>query len=170
MKNFLKYSLPKILIIFCVLALDLLTKHLFYGVNQNFIPNLIGFRDCTLNTGGAWSVLSGNVILLAVITAIFVIAAAIFDIFFKNKSKLYTVYFEFILGGAVGNLIDRIFLGGVRDFIFFEFMPNFPTFNVADSFLCIGFVLLVNFVLIDYKSKDKTDNATKDKKIEKTEK
>lgn len=161
MKNFLKVSLPKILIIFCVLALDLLTKHLFYGVRQDFIPNLIAFRECELNTGGAWSVLSGNVVLLAIITFVFVICAIIFDIFFKNKSKLYFISFAFILGGALGNLIDRIFLGGVRDFIFFEFMPNFPTFNVADSFLCVGFVLLCIFVLFFYKKEEKKDKSRK---------
>lgn len=163
MKNFLKVTLPKILIIFCVLALDLLTKRLFYGDNQDFIPGFLGFRDCGLNTGGAWSVLSGNVILLIILTSVFVIGAIIFDVLFKNKSKLYTISFAFILGGAVGNLIDRIFLGGVRDFIFFEFMPNFPTFNVADSFLCIGFILLIIFVLFVYKSKDENKKDSKNK-------
>lgn len=161
MKNFLKVSLPKVLIIFCVLALDLLTKHLFYGVSQGFIPNLIGFRECELNTGGAWSFLSGNVVLLTIITLIFVICAVVFDIFFKCKSKLYSVSFAFILGGALGNLIDRLFLGGVRDFIFFEFMPNFPTFNVADSFLCVGFILLCIFVLFFYKKEENLNKNSK---------
>lgn len=161
MKNFLKVLLPKILLIFCVLALDLITKHLFYGVSSDFIPGLIAFRECELNTGGAWSVLSGNVILLVILTSVFVIAAVVFDIIFKSKSKLYSISFAFILGGAIGNLIDRIFLGGVRDFIFFEFMPNFPTFNVADSFLCVGFILLIVFVLFVYKSKEQAEKNKK---------
>jgi len=151
MRYFLKFILPKILILCLVLALDLITKHLFYGVNNTVIPNVIGFRECQLNTGGAWSFMSGNVILLAIITIVFIICAIVFDIFFKNTNKIYIVSFSFILGGAVGNLIDRFAFGGVKDFLFFEFMPNFPTFNIADSFLCIGFILLAIFILFIYK-------------------
>ncbi|MBQ3047460.1 MAG: signal peptidase II [Clostridia bacterium] len=164
MGKFLKYILPKLIIVGIVLALDLVAKSVLYGNNTNFIPSLIAFRDCELNTGGAWSFLSGNVTLLVILTSVFLVVAIIFDIFFKNQHKLYIVSFSFILGGAIGNLIDRIVFGGVRDFIFFEFMPTFPTFNLADCFLCVGFILLAIFVIFIYKGSNQDDGQKKDKK------
>ena len=161
MKSFWKYFVLRLILIAIVLALDLFTKHLFYGVSQNFLPGLIGFRECQLNTGGAWSIMSDKTWLLIMLTVVFVIGVLIFDFFFKSKSKLYSISFGFIVGGAVGNLIDRLALGGVRDFLFFEFAPNFPTFNVADSFLCVGMILLAIYILFVYKSKDSTSKKAK---------
>ena len=71
----------------------------------------------------------------------------IFDSLFETQSKTYLVAFSFVVGGTVGNLIDRLVLGGVRDFLFFEFYETYPTFNVADSFLCIGLLLFAIFVV-----------------------
>lgn len=160
MKSFWKPFILKLISIFAVIALDLFTKHIFYGVNQDFLPYIIGFRQADLNTGGAWSILSDKTWLLTVLTIVFIISVFIFDFCFKNKSKLYSISFAFIVGGAIGNLIDRLLLGGVRDFLFFEFAPNFPTFNVADSFLCIGMILLAYFIIFIYKTDDekKTNN------------
>ena len=77
----------------------------------------------------------------------------------KIKTSIYTISISFIVGGAIGNLIDRIFLGGVRDFLYFEFYPSFPTFNVADSFLCIGIVLMLIYIFFfsskDFKEKER---------------
>ena len=69
------------------------------------------------------------------------------------------------MGGAVGNLIDRIFLGGVRDFIYFIFVPNFPTFNVADSFLLIGTILFAIYAIFIYKPQEKDKNESTNKNI-----
>jgi signal peptidase II len=66
----------------------------------------------------------------------------------------------FVLGGAVGNLIDRIFLGGVRDFIRFDFF-DFPVFNIADSFLTVGCVMLAVFILFLYRPKGENKNGKK---------
>ena len=52
-----------------------------------------------------------------------------------------------MIGGAVGNLVDRIMLNYVRDFIFLDFWPTFPIFNIADSFLCVGTVMLAIFLV-----------------------
>lgn len=161
MKSFWKSFILRLILIFLVVLFDLITKHFFYGASNNFLPYIIGFRVCDLNTGGAWSMLNDKTWLLILLSIVFIVGIFIFDLYFKSKSKLYSISFAFIVGGAVGNLIDRVLLGGVRDFLFFEFAPAFPTFNVADSFLCIGMALLAIYIIFIHKDKDnKKDNET----------
>jgi len=144
----------KISLVILVVGLDLLTKNIFYQENLTIIPTLIGVRATSgLNTGGAWGILSENLWLLIIITFVFLAGVVAEEIIVKNTDKLFSVAFAFIVGGAIGNLIDRIFLGGVRDFIFFDFWESFPTFNLADSFLSVGMVLLAVYVLFVYKPK-----------------
>ena len=57
------------------------------------------------------------------------------------------------MAGAVGNFIDRLFLGYVRDFIYFRLI-NFPVFNVADCYVTIGLALFIIMVLFIYKDED----------------
>lgn len=163
MKDYLKNSLIKVLIIFAIISLDLLTKQIFYSTSlYTIIPYIIGVRPLEyLNTGGAWSILSDKMWLLIAITIVFIAVVSIYDIKTKNNSIVYNLAFSFILGGAVGNLIDRIFLGGVRDFIYFIFAPNFPTFNLADSFLLVGCILFAIYAFFIYKPKEKGKNDTK---------
>ncbi len=145
------YLLKFILIVFIV-AIDLVTKNFFYGKDMTFIPSIISFRDAGgLNTGGAWGILGESTWLLIAFTFIFLVLVLILEMKWKNDNLLYSISISFIVGGALGNLVDRIFLGGVRDFLFFEFWVDFPTFNVADSFLCVGVVLLAIFILFVYK-------------------
>ena len=71
----------------------------------------------------------------------------LFNHFVKEKNLFYCLAFGFVIGGAVGNLVDRLWLNYVRDFIFLDFFPTFPVFNVADSFLCVGAIMLAIFIL-----------------------
>ncbi|NCB48338.1 MAG: signal peptidase II [Clostridia bacterium] len=161
-----KSLIIKISLIFLAVGLDLLTKNFFYKENVTIIPNVIGVRSMSsLNTGGAWGILSENLGLLILITIIFLAFVVAQEIIVKNTDKLFSVAFGLIVGGAIGNFIDRIFLGGVRDFIFFEFFESFPTFNLADSFLCVGMIILAIYILFFYKPKEKIniDNKTKSK-------
>ena len=155
MKEFFKFNWLKILLVFVVIGLDLLTKEIFYLTDYTILPYIIGTRTVDgLNTGGAFSMLSDQTWFLILISLIFIAIIVIFDLVSKIKSKIYDVAVGFIVGGAVGNLIDRLFLGGVRDFIYFDFWQIFPTFNVADSFLFIGTVFLVIYTIFIYKPKD----------------
>ena len=142
-----KFNIIKIILVFAVIGIDLLTKEIFLGTEYTIIPFLIATRYAPLNTGGAWSILNDATWLLVVITVVFLAAIVCFDLFYRCKSKTYSVAISFIIGGAIGNFIDRIFLGGVRDFISFPFWQTFPTFNIADSFLCVGVILLFIFVV-----------------------
>ena len=67
----------------------------------------------------------------------------------KAKGKTYTIGFALVLAGAVGNFVDRVLLGYVRDFIMFDFWKTFPIFNFADCCIVIGAVLVcIHFIFL----------------------
>ena len=128
---------------FLVLVLDQLTKYFFK--NKTFIITDFFKIDYTENIGAAFGILKGFNLLF-----IFVAFAVIFLIFKYyqeiKKEKFYIhLAVGFLLGGVLGNLVDRIFLGYVRDFIAFSF---WPTFNFADTFSTVGILILAFFILI----------------------
>ena len=140
-----------------VLSLDLLTKYL--AVKNQFnvvvIPNLLKFK-LSYNTGAAFSFLGDKdwartfFIVLTTIICVVLLTMFIFS-FIKNKnvSKWLMIALSLIFAGAVGNLIDRIFLGVVRDFIFVFYETEiFPAiFNVADVSLVVGVSMICVYLL-----------------------
>ena len=67
---------------------------------------------------------------------------------FRANDKLVSISYSFIIGGAIGNIIDRVNHGAVFDFIDFHIGSyHWPAFNLADSFVCIGAILLVFYSL-----------------------
>ena len=100
------------------------------------------------NTGGAFSILSGNPHLLAGISLAVIAAAVVYVIDKKPKSHLLMCSISMICAGGLGNVIDRIFKGYVVDFFDFRII-NFAIFNVADIFVCVGMALLVIYVMRD---------------------
>lgn len=119
-----------------------------------FIPDVFSLQYHE-NTGAVWGIMSGKVQFLSIFT--FIILIFIVFLYLKipqdkkyHPLRLITV---FILAGAVGNLIDRIFLGHVVDFIYFELI-NFPLFNVADSYLTVSCVILFLLAVFYYKDDD----------------
>lgn len=96
------------------------------------------------NTGAAFSIFSNNTILVIIISVV-IIGFLLFYIY-KNKgnNKLENVSYAFILGGAIGNLIDRLVYGYVIDFLDFEMLSyDAPIFNLADTFIVIGVILFL---------------------------
>jgi signal peptidase II len=132
-----------------LLAIDLITKSVFYGgSDHNIIPGLIGIQPAAkLNEGAAWGMFSNATLFLTIFTAVIIIAGIVLYIRHKKKSHMLNISMGIVAGGAIGNLVDRIFLGGVRDFIAFEFM-DFPIFNFADVCLNVGFALLAVYFVI----------------------
>lgn len=94
------------------------------------------------NTGAAWSMFSGQSVLLALLAIGTLVA-----IYFWRKSlglrdRLTQICFGLLCGGIVGNLVDRLMHGHVIDFIDLHFGSYiYPTFNVADSGICVGVIL-----------------------------
>ena len=100
------------------------------------------------NTGAAWSMLEGHTWFFLLVLGIFVVALGImiWKKWLSKKPELIAM--AAILGGALGNAVDRIFREGeVVDMIKFSFWMNFPTFNVADIFITLGCTFLIVYVL-----------------------
>ena len=144
----MKRILTIIFTIILVLAIDLVAKHFLFDITyKNIIPNVVSISSNGGNDGAAWGILGGKTTLLIVISVLMIIALFVYNFFVKKKTIFYCISFGFIIGGALGNLYDRIVFGYVRDFIYLDFFPSFPTFNFADSFLCIGAIMMAIFIL-----------------------
>lgn len=110
----------------------------------------------TNNKGAAFSILTGRRILL-ILVAFIVIGVLIYYVR-KNKieGKANKIALSLVIGGSIGNLIDRILRGAVIDFIDIKiFGYNFPIFNLADTFIVIGVFLLI---IEMFRKEHKNDN------------
>jgi len=97
------------------------------------------------NTGAAFGLFQGQSFLLTIIASVAVAALLLYTLFFHHKfpfldNRLGKLALGLVLGGTTGNLIDRIHLGYVTDFIDFNF---WPAFNIADSAVVVGIIILV---------------------------
>lgn len=140
-----------------LVAVDRLTKWLVTAnMNLNDTIHLIKFGDTQvlnlyycLNDGAAFSGFSGRRIMLIVFTSAVILALLYVIVFRKIKSKLRICAATLLLGGGIGNLIDRIFNEGlVIDFIDFRLI-NFPIFNFADICAVCGAGLIIFSVIRD---------------------
>lgn len=133
-----------------VIALDLYTKHLVqsalaYGEHQA----VTGFFDIVLfhNEGAAFSFLAGAGGWQRIFFSGFALVASGIILYLLRKhsdQKLYCLALSLVLGGALGNLYDRLTLGYVVDFLFFHYQSWYwPAFNVADSAITGGVALLL---------------------------
>ena len=103
------------------------------------------------NEGAAFSSLVGYRGFLIGFAVLSVIAATVFLLMYKGRSKLLDWSLALIIAGGIGNLIDRIFLGYVTDMFSFSFFP--PIFNFADIAITLGCALMILFVIFG-KSED----------------
>lgn len=127
---------------------------------------LKGFMSLQLsyNTGAAWSMLDDQRILLALISVVASIAIIIYlSVNYKKLKLIYRICGFLILGGCMGNMIDRIFYEkGVIDFLRFDFM-NFPIFNGADSMLVVGIAIILVYMIVQEIRETVKKNDNKDK-------
>ena len=127
-----------------IILIDQFTKYLISYNNKLFInKDFLLFKiDFIKNYGAAFNILSGSRIFLSLISIIFSILL-IYLILRKNNLNAIDLYtYSFILGGTIGNGIDRIYKGFVVDFINLNII-NFPVFNIADISINIGFIFLL---------------------------
>ena len=105
------------------------------------------------NRGAAFGILQNQRLFFLVlgIVALIVIGYATYK--YKNRSLWMSLGLTFLSAGAVGNMIDRIFLGYVVDFLDFRLI-DFPVFNIADIFVCTGAAMVAIFIVfIEEKQK-----------------
>ncbi|MCW6074877.1 signal peptidase II [Clostridium sporogenes] len=101
------------------------------------------------NRGAAFGIFQNRLIFLSLITVIVILGVAYFIVKYKPTSKLLKISLSLIISGAIGNLIDRIYYKFVVDFIMLHYKDVyfFPTFNVADTLVVIGTILLAIYIL-----------------------
>ena len=122
---------------------DRVTKILAEGIpadGQVLIPGVVGLR-LVRNRGIAFSLLSGKPWLLG-LASLAVIAAAILVLRKREIPPLRLAGLMMMLGGAAGNMVDRLFQGSVTDMIELLFI-RFAIFNTADACLCVGCALVI---------------------------
>jgi signal peptidase II len=152
------YDLVLLLVGIVTISLDQWSKA---AIRQHFVecntgayiplPNDHFGLTYACNTGASFNLFAnGNTVLLFVFIALaLAVIIWMYVHFSKQPSLLFKISFGFILGGAIGNLIDRFHLGYVTDFLFFSIRQIgflFPVFNLADSSIFLGVVLLMIYL------------------------
>ncbi len=152
--------LPFVLVAAVVAALDLWSKsYAFRWIAENgprqFTDwfSIVGHR----NPGGMWGVGQGwnpwvlRAVRIAAVVVIFLILANA-----ASRDRLQILALGLVMGGAIGNIYDSLAFGSVRDFLRFDFgfppFDPFPTFNVADSAICVGVFLLALQMVLPHRA------------------
>ncbi|KAA0770338.1 lipoprotein signal peptidase [Bacillus sp. BB51/4] len=139
-----------------VIAIDqiskwLIVKNMELGTSIPIIDNVL-YITSHRNRGAAWGILENKMWFFYIITVVFVVFIVIYMQKYAKTDKLLGISLGLILGGAIGNFIDRVFRQEVVDFIHvYIFSYNYPVFNIADSALCIGVVLIIVQTLLEGK-------------------
>lgn len=135
--------MPVLCLSFAIAVLDQLTKQLVLAyLDRNagiaVIPSLFSLRYVQ-NTGAAWGILQGRNAWLVALSFVMLAVIVLFRRHIIAESASARIAAGLIIGGIVGNLVDRLRLGFVVDFLdFFVGRHHFPSFNVADSAICVG--------------------------------
>ena len=109
------------------------------------------------NTGAAWSILSGNVLLLIMISVIALGVIYYYLIKDKKLNTIDTISYSMLIGGIIGNLIDRVVHGYVIDYLDFKiFNYNFPIFNIADTLIVISIIIIgISLIVGEYREQNR---------------
>jgi signal peptidase II len=108
------------------------------------------------NTGSAFGLFANQVFLLTVVAIVVLVAILLFYRYFSRSNILGISALGLVFGGAVGNLIDRLRFGYVTDFVDVRLWRDFhwPAFNVADSAITVGSIMLVIFIFLAFRKED----------------
>lgn len=145
------------LITFLVTLIDQIIK-LFVTFNMNLYQSIEIIKDFfsityVKNTGAAFSILSGNRILLIIFAVIALNLIYIFLLKDKKLNKLENIIYGVLIGGIIGNLIDRVLFGSVIDYLDFNlFGYNYPVFNFADICMVVSAIILIIITIKDGKN------------------
>lgn len=147
------FILACFLILLDQLSKNFIVNHFTLGESKKVIENFFSISSHR-NRGAAWGILQDSRLFFLVVTIIFI--AILTYYLFKQKNTLSSFdkgTFALIYGGAIGNFIDRLTRHEVVDFLDFRiFGYDFPIFNLADCFICVG-VLFLLFKI--YKEEEK---------------
>ena len=151
----------KLIIGLLVLIIDQVLKGIIETLTKSYviIDKVLSIKYVT-NTGAAFSLFENNIIVLILISL--VILVLVYNLSFSFKSNIINnITFGLLYGGILGNLIDRVFYGYVRDFIS---IYKFPIFNIADIAIVTGIILLIITSIkgeLNSKRGDKIENKSR---------
>ncbi len=151
-----------------VIFVDQISKTLVYDKKPDIHIFWIFYFRYTLNSGAAFSLFSSSSVYVALIAAATVVVLIVFSI--KTYSVLQAIGFGLIIGGAISNLSDRVFRHLNNSVIDFIYTKYWPTFNVADSCITIGIVvIIISYIRNESKIKSKavqnSDNVSNSENI-----
>ncbi|MGN0106236.1 MAG: signal peptidase II [Hominilimicola sp.] len=146
-----------------IIIADQLVKY-FVATGMNVgdtLFSVLNLFDITYvqNEGAAFSILSGKLSLLSLISIMFCVGVAVYWIKKKPTHPLLCTALTMMFAGAFGNAVDRIFRGFVVDYIQTKFI-TFPVFNIADIGITVGAALLVLYVILFDKEDKNAKNNT----------
>lgn len=151
------YMIALAIIIFDQLTKWIVVKEMELGESIPVIDNFL-YITSHRNRGAAWGILQGQMWFFYVITIIVVIGLIVYIRKINKADKWLGVALGLMLGGAIGNFIDRVFRQEVVDFVnTYIFTYDFPIFNVADSALVVGVGIM--FILTLFEGKQKKEST-----------
>ena len=155
MTKYRKYYIPFLIFIFFMFdqfTKELVIRNLKVGYS---IPETGFFRFTHVrNFGSAFSIINDANLFLMIVGIFAIIFISYFLIFYTRESNLLQIAISLQLSGAFGNIVDRIRLGSVTDFI--DVGP-WPVFNIADSCISVGMFLLIIHIIISWKNEKKVN-------------
>ena len=162
MTKTVKKILIEVAVLLTVILTDIATKYLvFYLFEEGGATVIDGVFSikCAHNYGASFGIFEGNKTLLIALTFVECALFAFVLLFRPNTPHLFRFSFLLILGGAIGNLFDRLVFGYVRDFISYDFLKSmfnidFAIGNVADIYLVLGVFVLIIYIFFGYKEGD----------------
>ena len=147
-----------------IVFVDQLTKYLtvFYLKPVDTVPLIQNVLHLTYveNRGAAFGMLSENRWVFMTVSIVAILLLAVYLIWKKPKDKWVCLSLSFIIGGGIGNMIDRVALGYVVDMIDFRLI-HFAVFNVADSFVCVGAGILMVWLIVTGFREYKAEKAAR---------
>lgn len=157
MNRILKKIVIAVAAILALVGIDQWTKSLAVAKLQSPIELIKGVFEFAYveNRGAAFGILQNHQMMFAAFTVIVVILIFAFYLKIPQGKKYLPLNISLVvlIAGAIGNFIDRIYLGYVVDFLYFKLI-NFPVFNVADIYVTCSAFLLVILVMFVYKEED----------------
>ncbi len=170
LKEFFLVSIPRgfrarwyyLLVVLGVIVCDQVSKRIIVATKPTGvtgIPHILNFTYIT-NDGAAWGMLDDHRWVFMLMSVIGIIAFSLYLFGKKQGHRWIDIGLAFVIGGGIGNMIDRVFLGEVVDFLETAFM-DFPIFNVADSFVCVGAAILLVALVVDIIREEKQSKEQK---------
>jgi len=138
------------------------------GAGKTVIPGVLDFTY-VLNSGATAGILSGHRWVFMTVSSVVIVAIVIYISMGRVKNTFTAISLAMIVGGGIGNMIDRVARGTVVDFIdvtLVDFFPFNTVFNVADVCVCVGCVLLIISVLVSEIREKKNSRAGTDSAAE----